>query len=204
MGVIDDAVLPYEVVPAIKGHELTSFASEGGPSFAGLHTSAFTFAMNKRRYDRLPDELKRVIDANSGPETSAWIGRVWDEANAPARQMLIDNGNPINVIPAEEHRAGDRHDLLRAARRGHPERLPGAEPFANGIGRLGERKRPAAAGRAFRHLRDPAGARLHHGRPVDDYPDRAYLLPGHQSVSDEAARVTRHNEQPRPQGHRGS
>lgn len=101
-GVIDGAILPYEVVPAIKVHELTRFASQGDPSYRGLYTTVFVFAMNPAKYDSLPDDLKKVIDANSGAETSAWIGKVWDEADGPARQRLVDRGNPVNVIPAAE------------------------------------------------------------------------------------------------------
>lgn len=101
-GVIDGAIIPYEVVPAIKVHELTRFASEGDTNFPGLYTTVFIFAMNPARYDRLPDDLKKVIDANSGADTSAWIGAVWDAADGPARQKVSDQGNPINTIPAAE------------------------------------------------------------------------------------------------------
>ncbi|MER2553135.1 MAG: TRAP transporter substrate-binding protein [Thauera sp.] len=101
-GVIDGAILPYEVVPAIKGHELTKYASEGDPKFAGIYTTVFVFAMNKTRYESLPEKLRKVIDANSGADTSAWIGKVYDEADGPARKKLADNGNAINTLPAAE------------------------------------------------------------------------------------------------------
>ncbi|HRP94730.1 MAG TPA: TRAP transporter substrate-binding protein [Rhodocyclaceae bacterium] len=100
--VIDGAIIPYEVVPAVKVQELTRYASETDPNYPGLYTTVFVFAMNKARYDGLPDDLKKVIDANSGAETSAWIGSVWDAADGPARQKVVDRGNPINVIPAAE------------------------------------------------------------------------------------------------------
>ncbi len=58
--------------------------------------------MNKSRYDGLPENLRKVIDANSGAETSAWIGKVYDEADGPARKKLADNGNAINTLPAAE------------------------------------------------------------------------------------------------------
>jgi len=101
-GVIDGAILPYEVVPAIKGHELTKYASEGDPKFAGIYTTVFVFAMNKARYASLPEKLRKVIDANSGADTSAWIGKVYDEADGPARKKLADNGNTINTLPSAE------------------------------------------------------------------------------------------------------
>jgi len=34
------------------------------------------FAMSAARYRSLPDDPKLGIDANSGPETSAWLARV--------------------------------------------------------------------------------------------------------------------------------
>ncbi len=98
-GVIDGALLPYEVVPAIKADELTRFHSEPDPSQPVIYTSVFILAMNKARYDSLPSELKKVIDANSGIELSARIGRIFAEAETANRQRLP--GDSINVIPNE-------------------------------------------------------------------------------------------------------
>jgi len=83
-GVIDGAVIPYEVVPAVKVQELVKYHSETDPSQHAVYTSAFIFAMNKAKYESLPPDLKKVIDANSGAETSAWIGKVFGEADVPA------------------------------------------------------------------------------------------------------------------------
>lgn len=96
-GVIDGALLPYEVVPAIKANELTRFHSEPPPSRRAIYTSVFILAMNKARYDSLPPALRRVIDANSGIELSARIGRVFAEAEAENRGRLP--ADSINVIP---------------------------------------------------------------------------------------------------------
>ena len=38
-------------------------------------SNAFIFAMNSEAYKSLSDELKKVILANSGAETSAWLGK---------------------------------------------------------------------------------------------------------------------------------
>lgn len=101
-GVIDGAVLPWEVVPAIKVQELVKFHSEGDPAARALYTSVFIFAMNKAKYASLPADLKKVIDANSGPETSAWIGKVWDDSATGARKLAVDRKNQFNTIPAAE------------------------------------------------------------------------------------------------------
>lgn len=111
-GVIDGAMLPWEVVPAVKAHELVKFHTEGDPKARALYTTAFIFAMNKAKYESLPADLKAVIDANSGADTSAWVGKVWDDSASSARKLASDRGNQFNVVPAAEllkwEKAGQR------------------------------------------------------------------------------------------------
>lgn len=101
-GVIDGYVLPWEVIPAVKLHELTKYHSETDPAEPALYTAVFVIAMNKAKYESLPADLKKVIDANSGADFSAQIGRVWDESAPAARQLAVDRGNQFNTIPAAE------------------------------------------------------------------------------------------------------
>jgi TRAP-type C4-dicarboxylate transport system substrate-binding protein len=100
-GVIEATMLPWEVVPAMKVHELTKYSAE----FAGDHTLSTTtmvFVMNKKKYDGLPADLKKIIDANSGRETSAWVSAQLKSADAGGRAATAKNGNTIYQIPAEE------------------------------------------------------------------------------------------------------
>ncbi|MDX8349482.1 TRAP transporter substrate-binding protein [Cognatiyoonia sp. IB215446] len=99
-GVIDGAVIPWEVVPALKVHELVSNHTEFGD--AHLYTTAFIFAMNKGVYEGLPDDLKAVIDANSGLEFSAFAGRTMEEYDAPGRAMAEEAGNTIVTLTDEQ------------------------------------------------------------------------------------------------------
>ena len=99
-GTIDGTMLPYEVVPALKVQELTKFTSE--TEGAIMYSQTFVLAMNKDSYDKLPADLKKVIDNNSGQETSAWAGRTQGEADASSKKLVLDRGNKINVIPAAE------------------------------------------------------------------------------------------------------
>jgi len=100
-GVIDGAVIPYEVALPLKVHELTTSHTEIGGS-RGLYTAVFLFAMNKARYEALPDDLKAVIDANSGTALAQQIGRVWDEAEVPGRKAAADLGDSFYTIKGEE------------------------------------------------------------------------------------------------------
>ncbi len=99
-GVIDGALVPYEVVPSVKIQELVKFHSETDPAEPAIYTSAFVFAMNSARYDSLPPELKKVIDANSGAALSAQIGAAFLAADGEGKKLTARN--TTNVIPKEE------------------------------------------------------------------------------------------------------
>jgi TRAP-type C4-dicarboxylate transport system substrate-binding protein len=99
-GVIDAAIVPWEVTGAIKSSELVTNHTEfpGAP----LYTSVFLVAMNKSVYDGLPDDLKAVIDANSGLEFSANGGLLAEAADAKGRQAAVDLGNNIIQLTPEQ------------------------------------------------------------------------------------------------------
>jgi TRAP-type transport system periplasmic protein len=100
-GVIDATVIPWEVTRALKVAELTSTHTEFGGDRM-LYTAAFVLAMNKAKYDSLPDDLKAVIDANSGAEVSALAGRIMQEADKASRDVAVERGNAIVTIDGEE------------------------------------------------------------------------------------------------------
>ncbi len=86
--VVDGALVPFEIVPPLKLHELTA-ASVEGPGGLRFGTSIFLFAMNKQRYEALPEDLRAIIDAHSGANLAAEIGTVWDEVEAPGRKLQL-------------------------------------------------------------------------------------------------------------------
>ncbi|APR03928.1 TRAP transporter substrate-binding protein [Thauera chlorobenzoica] len=100
-GVIEGALIPWEVVPATKTQELTRFHAESGAERA-MTTATMIYVMNQKRYDSLPAELKQVIDNNSGREFSAWVAAQHVAADAVGREKTTANGNTIYSIPAAE------------------------------------------------------------------------------------------------------
>ncbi|MGE0238360.1 MAG: TRAP transporter substrate-binding protein [Parvibaculaceae bacterium] len=101
-GVIDGCVVPWEVVPSIKVHELTKFHTSvpGSPT---LYTATFFLAMNRARYEALPDDLKAVIDRNSGMDFAQAAGRMWDEVGAEVAEMVkADKASVVSEITAAE------------------------------------------------------------------------------------------------------
>jgi len=101
-GTINGAVIPWEVVPSVKVHELTKYHAEFDPAGGSLYTTTFVMAMNKAKYNSLPPDLKKIIDNNTGIDTSAWLGKVQQEGDIPGRKAAADRGNSIFTVSAEE------------------------------------------------------------------------------------------------------
>jgi len=100
-GVIDGVAIPWEITLPLKITELVDTHTDFSGRH-GLYTSTFIFAMNKGSYDRLPDDLKKVIDANSGPEVAALFGKAMDEVDAIGRSVAEKAGNTIITLDEAE------------------------------------------------------------------------------------------------------
>ena len=110
-GTIQGAVIPWEVVPSVKVHELTKFHAEFEPAGGALYTTTFVMAMNKAKYNSLPADLKKIIDNNSGMATSAWLGKTQQAGDAAGRKSASDRNNTIftvNVAEAQNFRRKSR------------------------------------------------------------------------------------------------
>tara|TARA_R110000796_G_scaffold2544_7_gene9984 strand:+ start:1898 stop:2935 length:1038 start_codon:yes stop_codon:yes gene_type:complete len=99
-GVIDGTTIPWEVTSALKVPELVKNHTEF--TGAALYDLTFVLAMNKDKYESLPDDLKKVIDDNSGLEFSIFAGGTQSDADGPARQAAVDMGNNIVTLNEEE------------------------------------------------------------------------------------------------------
>src|SRR5690606_3995580 len=100
-GVIDGAVIPWEVVPSIKVHELVQYHTEipGSPTF---YTATFMLAMNRARYEGLPDDLRKVVDEESGMALATEAGKMFDDVGAQISDMVRKRGNTIAAISETE------------------------------------------------------------------------------------------------------
>lgn len=100
-GVVDGGVITWEMAPSLKLNELTDSHTDvaGDRSLYNLY---FIWAMNKAKYEALPDDLKAVIDANSGFATSAMAGRAHDTGDVEGKALMVSDGNEIAVLSVEE------------------------------------------------------------------------------------------------------
>ena len=98
-GVIDGAVIPWEVAPSIRIQELVTNHTEIG-SDPALYTSVFVLAMNLDAYDAMPDDLRAILDAESGDMLATFAGQIMIDYDAPGR--VAAEGNNIITLDAGE------------------------------------------------------------------------------------------------------
>jgi len=98
---IDGCIAPWEAVPAIKVQEAVKFHADfvASPTF---YTATFILAMNKRRYEAMPADLKRIIDQNSGQAAALMAGKMWDEQAVAVEEMVVKRGNTVTQIEKAE------------------------------------------------------------------------------------------------------
>ncbi len=100
-GVINGTVIPWEVTPAMKLSELVTNHAEFGGTEA-LYTATFVLVMNQDRFDALPDDLKAIIEAESGEKLARFAGEVMFEYDKPARDIAAAAGNTITTLDDAE------------------------------------------------------------------------------------------------------
>jgi TRAP-type C4-dicarboxylate transport system substrate-binding protein len=101
-GVIDAAMIPFEVVQAVKVDELVDYhITLGSPMSDRFNTQIFILAMNRDRYEALPADLQQVIDDNAGEQTARWFGRIWTENEGPGLALAAGSGELIRFSESE-------------------------------------------------------------------------------------------------------
>ncbi len=97
--VVDGCVDPWDMVPTFKLNDLLKTHTEFSDS--SLSTTTFVLAMNKAAYDKLPRDLKTVIDNNSGQPAASIAGAMWDVQAAAVVDMVSGRGDPITTLLPE-------------------------------------------------------------------------------------------------------
>lgn len=93
-GVIDGVTLPWEGAKVFRLNELANTHTEVG----GIYSLAFIVTLNTRTYERLPQELKQVIDANSGMQWAKTSGQVFDKLDEMGRREAVEAGHTIVTV----------------------------------------------------------------------------------------------------------
>jgi TRAP-type C4-dicarboxylate transport system substrate-binding protein len=103
-GAVDGALIPWEIIPALKIQELTDYQIEG-PDHERFGTTTFQISMNQGTWESLPDDLKEVVDKNSGEEFAREVGQVWRNSEEGGIKVALDAGNELVTLTEEEMQA---------------------------------------------------------------------------------------------------
>jgi TRAP-type C4-dicarboxylate transport system substrate-binding protein len=98
-GIVDGTVFPWEAVAGFKLAEVIRFHT-----VANLYVTTFFFAMNQRKYDRLPPDLRKVIDDLSGAWGAEFTGAAWDKGEEDGLAAARQAGATIHALPPGERR----------------------------------------------------------------------------------------------------
>lgn len=100
-GVINGAVIPWEVTAALRIPELVENHTEISGNEA-LYTATFVLAMNKAKYESMPADLRAILDDQSGPVLSRNAAQAMWDMDAPARALAVKANNNIVTLDSEE------------------------------------------------------------------------------------------------------
>jgi TRAP-type C4-dicarboxylate transport system substrate-binding protein len=99
--VVDGALIPWEIAPALKLQDVTKYDIEGQNKWR-LGTTTFQVTMNQKSYDKLPDDLKKVFDTAATDMWTKQVGDIWRKDDDGAIKILTDAGNDYVELTAAE------------------------------------------------------------------------------------------------------
>lgn len=97
-GVMDGTLFPAESAESFKIDKIIRHATTFP---GGLYNTSFVFMMNQARYDKLPADQKKAVDAISGEVAARIIGRGWDGVDRRATALMQTNGVQITKADAK-------------------------------------------------------------------------------------------------------
>lgn len=100
-GVVDGALIPWEIIAPLKIQDQTEYQIEGHGG-ARFGTTTFQVSMNKARWESLPEDIKQAFRDASGPDWWAEVGDIWRASDDFGIGMAVQSGNTHVVLSKEE------------------------------------------------------------------------------------------------------
>ncbi|MEG9883768.1 MAG: TRAP transporter substrate-binding protein [Hyphomicrobiales bacterium] len=97
-GAIDGVVTTWDLVNAVKANELLQYHTAAAAYVAGFH-----FLMNARKYESLPEDVRKAIDDISGDRLVGKFGDWWNKWELAGKTDAIRRGDTIIAIDEKTH-----------------------------------------------------------------------------------------------------
>jgi TRAP-type transport system periplasmic protein len=95
--VVNGLITPWAIARAVKVIDSSTFHAKNT-----LHGPTLAMIMNKNSYNKLPDDLKKVIDDNTGPKVARMLGEKWEAADKPGEALAKKLGHEVVTISDAE------------------------------------------------------------------------------------------------------
>ncbi len=102
--VVDGAMIPFEIIPALSIQDQTQYQIELFDE-ERLGTTTFQVSMNADRWAGLPDDIKKAFKDASGREWWGHVGDVWRGTDDFGLKVATDAGNTHLTLNEEETQA---------------------------------------------------------------------------------------------------
>ena len=86
-GTVDGAMFPHEGAQSFQVSTVAKFSYE-----PGINAASFFWVMNPASYEKLPADLRALIDQTTGPANAERIGKELDDAEVEGRKHLESKG----------------------------------------------------------------------------------------------------------------
>jgi TRAP-type transport system periplasmic protein len=91
-GTIDGALFPFEGAQSFQVGTVAKYSYE-----PGVNAASFFFVMNPGSYEKLPPDLRALIDQTTGPAGAERMGKLLDDAEIEGRAYMTSKG--VQIIP---------------------------------------------------------------------------------------------------------
>lgn len=98
-GVASGALFPFEAVKGFRLGEILDYHLEIP---GGLYTTPFAIIMNRKKFDSLSDEHKKVLTDMGGVTGAKMLGAGWDRADAAGRKFALEKNGKISKLEGAE------------------------------------------------------------------------------------------------------
>ncbi len=103
-GVVDGALIPWEIIPPLKIQEQTDYQIEGA-DMERFGTTTFQVSMNADRWNSLPPEIQKAFRDASGRDWWGEVGDIWRASDNFGIDLAVKAGNTHIVLTDEETQA---------------------------------------------------------------------------------------------------
>jgi TRAP-type C4-dicarboxylate transport system substrate-binding protein len=103
-GVVDGALIPFEIIPPLQLQDHTRYQIEGHDGWR-FGTTTFQLSMSEERWNALPADIRAAFREASDAAWWGEVGDIWQANDEAGLALAVEAGNRhVELTPAETER----------------------------------------------------------------------------------------------------